>query len=108
MVKFHSFPPLNNATISTYIERNPEMPNSNYEHLWGLLESDEELMSRLVQPLLGLPGKCRLQKGNIWAVNLDYKGARVLERAFSDCLDAVIALRPSHLKVDEPFIYVLV
>ena len=91
--------PLHNlAAISSYLERRPEMRHSMNECLWGLLDSDQELVSRLLQPLLGLPDTCRLQKGHICVDRRDVMRARIRERAFLNCLDAVMALRPSPLQ----------
>lgn len=91
----YSYPLHNLAAISSYLERRPEMRHSMNECLWGLLDSDQELVSRLLQPVLGLPGTCRLQKGNICVDRRDVMRARIRERAFSNCLDAVMALRLS-------------
>ena len=52
-------------------------------------------MAKLFKPLLVLPGTCRLQKGDICVKSRNVMRARVLETAFSSCLDAVIALRLS-------------
>ena len=94
----YSYPLHNLAAISSYLERRPEMRHSINECLWGLLDSDQELLSWLLQPLLGLPGTCRLQKGDICVDRRDVMRARIRERAFSNCLDAVMAFRPSPLQ----------
>ena len=83
------------ATISNYIDRRPEMRHSMNERHWDLLESDQEIMFRLLQPLFGLPGTCRIERGNFCVNRQDLTRKRILEWAFSNCLDAVIALRPS-------------
>lgn len=94
----YSYPLDNLAAITSYLERRPEMRHSMNECLWGQLDSDQELMSRLLQPLLGLPGTCKLQKGDICVDRRDVMRARIRERAFSNCLDAVMALRLSPLE----------
>lgn len=66
-----------------------------YERLWGFLTSDQALVSRVLQPLLTLPGTCSLQKGDICVERRDVIRSMILERAFPNCLDAVIALRLS-------------
>lgn len=90
-----NFPLLTHAAISSYLERHPEMRHGMNECLWGFLDSDQAIVSRLLQPLLGLPGTCSLQKGDICVDRRDAMRARILELALSNCLDAVMALRLS-------------
>lgn len=82
-------------SLSSYLERNPHMREAMNECLWGILDTDQALVSALLQPLLALPGTCSLRKGDICVERGDVVRARILERAFSNCLDAVIALRLS-------------
>ena len=87
---FHS-----QSAISGYLERSPGMTDLMNECLWDFLDSDQALVSMVLQPLLTLPGTCSLQKGDICVEKRDVIMSRILERAFSNCLDAVIALRLS-------------
>ena len=63
--------------------------------LWGFLISDQTVMSKLLQSLLSLPGTCSLQKGPICVERRNLMRARILKKAFSNRLDAVMALRLS-------------
>lgn len=81
------------SAISGYLEGHPEFRQRVEECLWGFLNCEQPLVSKLLQPLLTLPGTCSLQKGEMCFKRRDVMRARISERAFADCLDAVIALR---------------
>lgn len=83
------------SAICCYLSRHPEMRESIDECLWDYLASDQALVSKLLQPLLNLPGTLRVLKGEIYVDIPDVMRARITERAFSNCVDAVIALRRS-------------
>ena len=87
------YPLHSHSAISSYLKRSPEMREHMNECLWDFLETDQEVVSMLLQPLLALPSTCSLRKGDICVEKRDMIRARILERAFSNCLDAVIALR---------------
>ncbi len=52
------------------------------ECLSDFLTSDQALVSRVLQPLLTLPGTCSLQKGDVCVERRDVIRSRILERAF--------------------------
>lgn len=83
------------SAIYSYLERKPEARGPLNDCLWGYLISDQTHMSKLLQPLFALPDTCSLQKGHICIGTRDLMRARILEKAFSNCLDAVMALRLS-------------
>lgn len=93
--KAPNYPLHSYSAISSYLEWKPEMSGPMNDCLWGYLTSDQTLVSDLLQPLLALPGNCSLQKGDICVESRDMVLASILGKAFSNCLDAVIALRHS-------------
>lgn len=90
-----SFCFVSSSAICCYLSRHPEMWESLDRCLWDYLGRDQALVSKLLQPLLNLPGPFRVLKGEICVDRRDVLRARILERAFSNCVDAVIALRRS-------------
>lgn len=81
------------SAIATFMERRPEFRGCMNEYVWGLEASERTLVSKLLEPLLTLPGTCSLQIGEIRIERRDLLKARILEGAFARGLHAVIALR---------------
>ncbi|MCJ1454161.1 hypothetical protein MMC28_004511 [Mycoblastus sanguinarius] len=86
---------LEHAEIAEYLRHHPGMTPHLRDYFWDQLEFAQTIFPGFLQPLGGIPRTCALLKGNIAVEGFGYLVSRALEKAFSNCLDAVVALRES-------------